>query len=214
MMRTNWETSTLLILFAAIFVLMIAPRALGGSCDEPFPVPIYQKGDKWRWKDEKGREWVNQVVRLEGEFILIEWPSGAIAYHDKDWVVRQVKKKNGEIVSAPAAGYPDIGKKVLDFPLRVGNRWQTMYSTQSVAGDVRNYSEYFDIAKCEEITTPAGSFPAFRVEVTQRTEGFSGEYYLWYAPQARHFIRKQYKPSNFWRVGSHLDHELIQLELR
>ena len=68
--------------------MCLAPQAAGAAvCGEPVAAPKHEVGEEWTWKDEKGREWTNRVVGIEGEFALMRWPGEEIAYYDKDWVI-------------------------------------------------------------------------------------------------------------------------------
>ncbi len=204
---------------AMVLLITWGGAALGADCGEPVPAPKYQAGDKWTWRDEKAREWSNEVVQVEGDITQIKWPTGSVAFHDKDWVIRQVRRSNGELVTKQGSGqYTSIGQKVLDFPLHVGKKWEYSYTSQPTSnlGDLRTYYNRYTIVACEEVSTPAARFPALKVEVDNRSVGarISGVYYLWYAPQVKNFVRRQFVPSQAWNRADVRDYELIKFETK
>jgi hypothetical protein len=61
---------------------------------------------------------------------------------------------------------------------------------------------------------PAGTFPAFKIEVNQGRVGmnWNGTYYWWYAPQVKNRVKRQYVPSSYWYAPK--DYELIKFEAK
>jgi len=95
-------------------------QAFAAVCGEPLSAPTYQVGEKWTWRSEKGAEWSDSVVQVEGTVAQIKRPNGEVAFFDRDWIIRQVKPRNGELVTQQGAKYTTIDQKTMDFPLQVG----------------------------------------------------------------------------------------------
>jgi len=219
------ETRSLPHLFALAFIMMAAwgTSALAVDCGEPVPAPKYQVGERWGWQDEKGRKWSWEVVQVEGDTAQIRWGNGDVASYDKDWIVRKVVRKNGEVLTTQGIDrYTTIGQKVLDFPLQVGKKWYyTYYFNPTIyAPRIMVLIEtQFKTVACEEVSTPAGKFPALKLklESTWRAAGVgSATKFLWYAPQVKQIVKRQYDAlSNLdYREGRVTDDELIRFEVR
>ncbi len=210
----------LAVLSVAVVLLMTwAGAALAADCGEPFSVPKYQVGDKWTWRNEKGTETVNEVVGVNEGVTEIKWSNGDVASYDKDWVIQKVVRKNGEVLTKQGTGYTTIGQKVLDFPLLVGKKWEHSFTAAPRAGGgwgLTTYYEYYAVLTCEEVTTPAGTFPAFKIEVVQRSPqaSSSGARHFWYSPQVKTSVRNKYVPSGWWAVGRFFDSELIKFDVK
>lgn len=208
-------TLSLVLPFAILAIQGVVWGA--ADCGEPAPAPRYQLGEKWTWRDEKDREWSNEVIRVEGDVTQMRWANGDVAFHDKDWIIQQVRKRNGGLVTKQGAGqYTTVGQKVLDFPLQVGKTWEYDFLSQPRGGlgGLQTYNNSYRVVVCEEVSTVAGKFPAFKLEGVQRIVGtpWSGTFYLWYAPAVKNYVKRQYPPSQFFGGGRFLDFELVKYE--
>lgn len=187
------------------------------ACGEPASAPTYQVGDKWTWRDAKGAEWNNTVVQVEGDVAQIRRPpNNEVAFYDKDWVIQQVKRANGELITQQAPGpYSALHQKVLDFPLQVGKTWTT--SIRGTEGGIPvTIPTWRKILSCEEISTPAGKLQAFKVESTLSFARGKLTLNSWYAPQAKQFVRVQYVSSQnvSWNWDATVsDNELISFDV-
>lgn len=67
---------------------------------------------------------------------------------DKDGILQKVRKKNGKVVTTQGAGaYTTIGKKVLDFPLQKGKKWEysfTDFPANNLEG-MQTYINSYDV---------------------------------------------------------------------
>lgn len=156
---------------------------------------------------------------MEGDLTQIKWANGEVALFDKDRILRQVQKPNGELVTKQSAGrYVTIGQKTLDFSLQLGKQWAYWFlaAPRSGGSGLQTYENHFRVTACEKVSTPAGKFPAFKLEVTQRIVGtpHTGTFYLWYAPGVKNYVKRQYPPSPFFGGGRFLDFEPIKYELK
>ena len=212
---TRWAVALSAVLFLLLGTATTQVYA-AVSCGEPLLAPTYHVGDNWTWRGEKGQEATDEVIQVEGDTTQIKSQNGDIAFVDKDRVLQKVQKKNGEVVTKQGAGtYTTVGKKVLDFPLQVGKKWDYSYvsAPSSNAWGLQTYFQHFEVVACEEVTTPAGKFPAFKVRVDQSTVGSTGgTYYMWYAPDVKTTVKRQYIASRWWSTTS--DTELIKYECK
>ncbi|MCX5733440.1 MAG: hypothetical protein NTW68_03815 [candidate division NC10 bacterium] len=204
------------VVFAAIigFTIWLSTAVFAADCGMPVAAPKYEGNEEWKWKNDKGREWVNRVIGVEGETTAIEWANKNIGYYNKDWVIERVKRGSGEVVDKQGAGtFIDIGQKVLDFPLELGKQWRWSFVDTPSGGytGLVTYTHWVKVAACEDVQTPAGTYPALKIEIDQRSSvggSRNGTYYLWWAPSVKNVIKRQYVPSRWW--GDKVtDYELI-----
>lgn len=212
--RATVASMAALLLMAPIVTRQVLAEV---SCGEPVSPPKYYVGEKRR-KDEKGAEWSNQVLQLEGGITQISGREADIVSFDQDMVIRKVVRPSGEIVTKQGPGrYMLVGQRVLDFPLHSGKMWEFTFPGQPRGGGPSQlYFSRSRIVACEEISTPAGRFSAFKVEVGQGLvdHPVSGVFMFWYAPQVKNTIRRKYVPSQWWSGGRFLDNELIAFEVK
>ena len=214
---------------AVIFIATAwGAQAWGATeCGEPVSAPKYQVGEKWTWRDEKGREGMGVVLQAEGDMAQVRLMTGDVASYDKDWIIQKVVRTTGEVVTTQGAGatvMARVGQKTLDFPLQAGKQWEigAYAQAKSGLGTMERYYERYRILACEDVTTPAGKFSALKVEVERGMSATaprggaprSGTYYLWYAPKVKNIIRLHYVPSQWWSGGRHLNIELTSFEGR
>jgi hypothetical protein len=81
-----------------------------------------------------------------------------------------------------------------------------------------NFLSEFQIEGIEEITTPAGTFKAFKIFCDQSRVSprkGSGWVRYWYAPAVKYWIKREVEKTSFWRGATWLqDAELISYELK
>jgi hypothetical protein len=119
---------------------------------------------------------------------------------------------------------PD-GKKILpttdwdwfyDFPLYVGKNWKKMTTGKDAGGNLRDYVFSYKVLWFENVTVPAGTFRAFKIERTQASTvqlGNTFVTYLWYCPEVKREVKFELGPvSGSWRV-TRQGHELKSYKL-
>ncbi len=223
---------------AVLFLVVTAwgAQAFGAvDCGEPVLAPKHQVGEKWTWRNETGGE-ISEVVQAEGDLAQMKLPNGDVAFHDKDLIVQFVKRPNGEIVRTQSiepfvtglrSANATVGQRTLDFPLQVGKGWAYSYFASASRGGRGTTAPFwvtYKIVACEEVSTPAGKFPAFKVEVadiyneratTATSPATSGIYHLWYAPQVKNYVKRHYEPSSHWYGSTAAqDYELVKFEVK
>ena len=215
-----------------------APASAAPDCSQPVPAPKHQAGEKWTWRleafgDVKADE-ISEVVQAEGDLTQLKLPNGDVAFHDKDLIVQWVKRPKGEIVRTQTiepfvlglrSNNPTVGQKTLDFPLQVGKEWRYSFFASAARGGRGNVAPFwytYEIVACEEVSTPAGKFPAFKVEVTEiysdralgATVPTHGVYHLWYAPQVKNYVKRHYEAMAHWIGPAFRDYELVKFEVK
>lgn len=222
------KRSTAVIVAVGFFMVAAwwAPALAATECGVPALAPRHQPGEKWTWRDERGGQW-SEAVLEEGDLTQMKWPTGDVAFHEKDMVVRLVSRPNGQLISKQGTGlYTIVGQKTLEFPLQVGMGWAYHSFSQATKGGRGNLAPIwyvYRVLACEEVSTPAGTFPAFKVEVAEvigdRALGAfppqgHGIYHLWYAPQAKNYVKRHYEPSAHWVGPAFRDYDLIKFEVK
>jgi hypothetical protein len=121
--------------------------------------------------------------------------------------------QNGNVLTTPGTDvYLTLGKKTLAYPIHVGKSWEFHYTYYPPGGPIRPYTQRRTVLACEEVTTAAGKFFAFKIEAYERnvTSMRDGKFYYWYAPEVRNTVRRQLVPSDYWR--NTYNYELIKYE--
>jgi len=74
----------------------------------------------------------------------------------------------------------------------------------------------FLIEGIEDITTPAGTFKTYRIyyKQTNMGTGQSGWMHLWYSPEAKTWVKREYEKGPFWSLVRVRDAELISYKLK
>jgi hypothetical protein len=186
--------------------------------------PVWKVGDQWTYRKKTGDGWVQEVVDFkEDAFILrISGHLELEAFDRKTMNQAFLIGKDGRKVTNADNPF----KKLLDFPLSVGKKWS--YSTRSrfsvsgqPAADVVLFNE-FKVEGVEEVVTPAGTFPAYKIQHRQEVvssvpkdamSGNNGWVRYWYSPDAKTWIKREFEKTPFW-PGSSQDAELISFDLK
>lgn len=172
------------------------------------PAPPCVVGLRLRFQYVDGGNFTRAITSRQGDMCVIG--STSRSYYDKDWVlVKQVDRDGNEITSWRPLN-PLVGQKWLDFPLSVGKTWETRFT--STGG---SYINYFTVLSYEEVTVPAGTFKAFKIQEHQMAaRGSYGVRYFWYAPEVGYYVKRQWAPDEssspyYWQ--SVRDYELVSV---
>jgi uncharacterized caspase-like protein len=167
-------------LFPLILLALLVCPALAQAQPKPRAErPTYALGEKW--------------IRNDGLFELIRI--------EKDLYVFSARPK-WEIVLSKDLGIARVqhGDSVIEFahpldlkwPLEVGKSGShnTSWQTPSTSGRWPPIAVTWKVASYEDVQVFAGTFKAFRIEMTlTRQDGRQLENNLWYAPEARQFVK-------------------------
>jgi hypothetical protein len=167
--------------------------------------PVWNVGDSWRYRTDNKKEREYKVLGVEDfkntKIYVVESRYG---FNKKGFDIRTLELKVD--IS------PD-GKKIVpmtdwnwfyDFPLYVGKKWEKMTEGKTAVNTPRNYVFTYKVLSFENVTVPAGTFKAFKIESEQRSMAhISNTFvtYLWYSPEVKREVKFQPGPhSGDWRI--------------
>jgi hypothetical protein len=189
-----------LFLLIGLIMLALVPRPSAitpAGAQEPQDVsdPGWTNGDRWTWKMPEGTEitWVVSSVSQDQYLLSAHGPKD-------ETVIIRVGRNPAVLTAAPVVG-PGNPLLQLEFPLTVGHR-STRYASGTTAGGMAANTWRTDwiVAKTEQVTVPAGSFNAYRLDGTQcnLTMNSCGTVHAWYAPQAKNIVQIAWGSENYW----------------
>ena len=148
--------------------------------------PTLEGGYSLTFTNPKVGEWDDIYRGKEGNLLVFE-----DVYHGKffKWyatedlnTVKSVGRKT-EFEHDPHNG-------VLNFPLSVGKKW-THYYTNTVGRNVAQRTAWAEVKAYEQVTVPAGTFWAYRIERVNQRAGVPQPAYetYWYSPEVKFFVK-------------------------
>ena len=191
--------------------LTVAPVAQAFAAGHPESVdaPELHVGDTWVFDSIDGYKNVREftietrVAEIGPDRVTLAWrrtddraAGTTVATRSLNWIER--RSPAGVNVADPF--YPDLA-----FPLAVGKTW-----TQRVTFHARYEQERTIVAELkgtvvgwEQVTVPAGTFDALRIDLSGDYRGESGnfnwkgymQHKLWYVPEVHRVVRSQYEDS-------------------
>ena len=178
--------------------------------------PIWNIGDQWTYKKPTGETFTNEVVKIEEDLYAakIEGQKHLIGYDKKTMNNTFLLEASGKRIETRTPF-----RKLYDFPIVVGKKWSdTTTGVTSASKTEATFSSEFQIEGIEEITTPAGTFKAFRIYYKQTVispQRGSGWVRIWYSPVIKNWVRREVEKSPFWRRATWLqDAELFSYQLK
>ena len=178
--------------------------------------PVWNIGDKWTYKIPTGEIFNYEVVKIEEDLYVakIEGQRHLIGYDKKTMNNTFLFETSGKRIENKGPF-----RKLYDFPIVVGKKWSdTTTSVPSASKTEATFSSEFQIEGIEEITTPAGTFKAFKIFYKQTVispQRGSGWVRIWYSPVIKNWVRREVEKSPFWRRVTWLqDAELFSYELK
>ena len=196
-------TSFIVATLAALAGCAGTPASSGGG--PAAEAPAYRVGDRWIYHGDDGfrvkTEWdeIHEITAIGAGGITarITLKGGMNVARTELWSapgqvkVGAVYDNETRRFEVPLQGY--------DFPLAAGkswNQWVTNYNEfTKVTGDINRYVR---VGGWEQVTTPAGSFEALKMQVLMRLDDETFwrwptvcNYAVWYAPAARAVVRAE-----------------------
>lgn len=178
--------------------------------------PVWNIGDKWIYKKANGVIFAHEVVKIEEDLFVVkvEGLRQLMGYDKKTMNNNFLLEPSGHRTQNKAPS-----RKLYDFPIEVGKKWSDTTTTlSSVSKKEATFSSEFQIEGIEEITTPAGTFKAFKIYYRQTIispQRGSGWVRIWYSPVIKNWIKREVEKSLFWEKATLLqDTELISYELK
>ena len=162
------------------------------------------------------RETSTVVIEVDADKIVYETSgstSGTRTY-TRDYNLREVK--TGERVTFTAKPFWSS----LRFPLEVGQTWDGFFESETVVRP-RNRSTQWrwkaNVVAAEEVTVPAGTFQAFKIEYDGRyfahqgIQSWTGSHKetAWFAPSVNRFVKREVEQRS--PGVNFLDHRVIEL---
>ena len=164
--------------------------------------PAYFDGEYWEYnvKLVSDTRQGTSSDRLEEAIYRVEIKDGKIE-------VDEVFSRGNASIHDPLSKH-----KWFDFPLSVGKKWKYRYHRQrGRKGKARWRFPGLVVAGLETITTPAGTFSAFKIT----REETQGSYAYWYSPATKSVVKfehKRYSGGDELRI--HLITELIKYKVQ
>jgi uncharacterized caspase-like protein len=204
----------LLSVLSASPVLHAQQAALPGESTVDFPHMAV--GDQWVLMTHRGpRSHSVTEVKPDGSFVVeVKNKEGMVIWHrhyDRGYRIL----KTDLLAPAEKAKSEAPWERVLNFPLYVGKKWQDEYKGMGADEVPRHYRNSYEVQKIETVTTPAGTFSAFKIHRNFTATGLqkNQDQYYWYAPDAK-VVVKLWHLGDFKTKGGHeIQSELVSYQL-
>jgi hypothetical protein len=205
--------SARIMAFNFLAQLFFAGACVAQGVDPGLPEPV-RAGDRWSYEVTDALtgdlKHVATLVVLEvnekeitARTTLRGTGGPAISVYDADW---------NRIDEGGWTFRPNDGLGIRK-PLQVGKEWRSESNAKHLrSGTVFRTSGVAKVVGQEQVTTPAGTFETFRIEMAVRqvntndpTRSASVNYVLWYAPQVNRWIKRTEQV----RIEGRLRHSFI-----
>ena len=179
-------------------------------------LPDVQVGDRWYWQHTDAlaniRDWtsIDQVIAVDDKTIKVRGqikgkPGYAVHTFARDW----------SPIDVGVAKY-DPPLQILSFPLTVGKKWSQSGDKQVLSnGKHGSYNLRGEVQAFEKVTTPAGTFDAYKVvltiDATSNDEDANVGHTTdteWYAPALKRYVKSI---NAFTRDGVERSRDLLEL---
>jgi len=184
----------------------------------PMAMPEYRIGERWVYQGTnlKTKQMTYKIEQV------VESVNGERAVFRVTDLAGKITTM-GYLVSAQSNLRPDLISGIFEnvhFPLDVGTTWEHDLKRHYVEGDIVQGEYKAKAVAWEEVTVPAGTFQAIRIEhegmwrrPEKRTSGRE-KHTIWYSPEAKRNVRAidiDYDTSN--QIYNHSETQLIEYEL-
>jgi hypothetical protein len=183
------------------------------SKSERCEAPTWNVGDHWKFLVPGRGWWPETVIEVRNDLYITANPYADYFYgYDKKNLRRDVDLdfKTKRVVSQSKSHI------YFDFPLYVGRKWREMSEGPTDVGTSSNRLCSYKVIGFEDVTVPAGTFKAFRIEMEESllTPGTSMTCHVWYSPVVKNVIKFKYVGwMGNWAGPPPLDFELLSYEL-
>jgi hypothetical protein len=177
-----------ILFFATIIAVALFNHPQAFSQEEATK-PAYKTGDTWRFTAKSGGTiGSDPSIMLNGTYEL-----SIVTGKLKIWAVTGSEKE--ELEPRPLPLFCLLGYcQNLDFPLTVGKQWKRNYSVAPVGSNrPLPRTVTYEVKGIEQVTTPAGTFRAFKVESDDRYSG--RDFWItnyWYSPETKSIVKYQF----------------------
>ena len=188
-----------------LFVLMIAaaiciwPRESAGQSDAPGPVRV---GDRWTYESKDAATGdIRNVFTLVVAEITDKEITTRVSLRGKDRPRTVVFDPQWGIVDDGIVKYRPASLLGIRTPLNVGKEWRSETNVaNSQTGNSFRASTVTRVVAAEQITTAAGTFDTFRVEVDvaqvnskDATKASKAKHVFWYAAAINRWVKKTFE---------------------
>jgi len=155
---------------ATVAIFLIA--AFNIFAQDQVPAPVYKDGEFWHFRVAE-KDFLTQSTRAVGGDYEVFYSGAKVG-------VKALREE--EVQTREAIGnlrrmlhLPDDDDQILQFPLAVGKKWSVSHQSTTKKGKLENVTSEVSVVGMEEVTTPAGTFKAFKIERYEtRGEGKTG----------------------------------------
>ncbi len=177
-------------------VFLLIPATI--CAQEKVEAPTWNVGDKWVFTEGN-----IEVVDADQDSYTLKFSEdvGVIEKKRVDKMVfdKSTLNKTYTIKEDQREPYNRGHRRLLNFPIRLGQEWKDTFSTAALVGKAKgtrlDYKETVKVIGWESINVPAGTFKAIKLEYFQESSsGRSGKAFYWYAPEVKYFVKCEYDP--------------------
>jgi len=196
------------IVVSGLLTLAALFAHLQAFAQEEAAKPAYKTGDTWQYTAKSwGTIGSDPSVMFNGTYEL-----SIVTGKLKIWNVNGSQKE--ELEPRPLPLFCLLGYcQNLDFPLTTGKQWKRNYSVAPVGGNRQiARAVTYEVKGIEQVTTPAGTFRAFRIASDDRSgpQDFWVTNY-WYSPETKCIMKYLFDAtSGGSTTGLQRDFELIK----
>ena len=168
------------------------------AAQEQAPAPVYSEGDIWVFRVTEHMP-LESTTGLDGNYkVIYKGGKFIVAFPGKE--KPQSKQSLGPVKNM--LDQPNDKTQLLQFPLAIGKKWTAAYEMSARGGSRRLHrSEETKVTGMEQITTPAGTFRAFKIERYETTSGSRkktsgdtiGTYTYYYSSEVRGIVKLSYE---------------------
>lgn len=148
--------------------------------------PTYKNGETWVFTAKEGGSIGSRSNPIDGNYELS-------IVDGKLRIVAVSGSQKDEVEPRPAAliGLLGFGRN-LSFPLTVGKQWTFDYKNAPVGGKATARTITYEVKGIEQVTTPAGTFRAFKLESDDRGPYDFWTTTYWYSPETRSVVKSSF----------------------
>jgi hypothetical protein len=182
----------IILAFAYLTLLFPSSTLAQDKCE----APTLNRGDIWRYRDQRGKEWNRKVLSIEGDMYVISdktfYGRQKLGYDKNTFNLNFIIEADGRRTTFTGAR-----GKVLDFPLFIGKKWSHLISVIPRKGKVAtsevNFKEDHLVSAYEDVKVAAGTFKAFKIEyqnmdMARSLQTARGAY--WYSPEVKTIVKR------------------------
>jgi len=192
----------------ALFIL----AALPVFAQEQAVRPNDKDGDFWHFRGVEKEAFVHTTDSLQGEYKVL-YSDGQVKVFKLE-ATQELSDKTYQVeVLKRMLALRQDALQYLQFPIFVGKKWNASWrgELRGLPGRVYAYAADSQVTAIEEISTPAGSFRAFKIERQQRFGTTIARLTYYYSPLAKSIAKySYYEESRQGKICCKRDIELIK----